>query len=458
MEEREETKVYSVLEINQQLRLLLREHFSASFWVWGEIQDLKIAAWRRNIYFSLVQKHPQADEVVARIRAVIYSNVREKINYTLERESIKIESATSSSLETFLQEGREIKVLCRLNVYPRSGNYYLEIYALDPAYTLGKITQRRQELLEELRKRGILDRNKALSFSLVPLDIGLITAYNSAAFFDFISEVQSFKFAFRIFVYDAHMQGSLTEKEVTEGIKFFSDSFPFLDAIVITRGGGSLADLGWFDSQKIALAIAASKIPVLSALGHQINLTITDVASWSYFKTPTKVAQFLGERVRGFLQNIEEKEEEIIKQSQRIYQEARMKLEVKFSRIASLTERYLSKEKKDLVIAEISLRSRGLNILNLWKTNIDHFLTNIIAEARRALQKEALRLDNYRKRIDILRPQEVLRRGFSLTLVKNRPIRKIEELREGESVETILFQGRFNSLVTRISKERDEEG
>src|SRR4029077_13028465 len=134
----------------------------------------------------------------------------------------------------------------------------------------------------------------------------LITSYDSAAYHDFISELKRSGCAFKIFMVNSIMQGKNTEGSIIKALKVLED-IGEMDVIVITRGGGSIAELSCFDSEKIALAIALSGIPVLSGIGHEINTTVADLAAHTFAKTPTAIAKFLVERLKEFIEGVNER-------------------------------------------------------------------------------------------------------------------------------------------------------
>jgi exodeoxyribonuclease VII large subunit len=168
-------RVYSILELNTTVRELIRIEFPDYIWVCGEIQDLR---QREHINFNLVQKHSHADEIIAQVSAVIFANITSHIF-----EKIK----ESGALFT-LKDDIEVKLLCKVDLYAKAGKFSLTVIDIDPVYTLGKVAQAREKIIEDLRQRGLLEKNKLLSFPELPLKIGLITSSDSAAYHDFINE------------------------------------------------------------------------------------------------------------------------------------------------------------------------------------------------------------------------------------------------------------------------------
>ncbi|MCF7917013.1 MAG: exodeoxyribonuclease VII large subunit, partial [Candidatus Omnitrophica bacterium] len=270
-------KVYSILELNSLARAAIQDKFPKYIWVCGEIQDYR--PYRSgHIYFNCVEKDPDSDRIVAQVSAALFAPMVPKIFNKLKAVDEKFE----------LKKDIEVKILCQLDLYVQRGQFQIKVVDIDPSYTLGKIAQNRQKIIAELKKKGLLDKNKAKIFPQLPLKIGLITSIDSAAYHDFINEIELSKFGFQVFAYGAHMQGKLVEPDVVEALDYFNSlDNQELDVIVVTRGGGSTADLSYFDSQKIAEKIATLKFPVVAAVGHQINTTIIDLMAHTSCKTPT---------------------------------------------------------------------------------------------------------------------------------------------------------------------------
>ncbi|UCG35259.1 MAG: exodeoxyribonuclease VII large subunit, partial [Candidatus Omnitrophota bacterium] len=227
-------KVYSVLELNTVVRDLIRAEFPDYIWVCGEIQGLRPERDKKHTYFELVQKHSEADEIIAKVRIALFSN----------RKPVIFERIQKTEMPFELKNDIEVKLLCEVSLHPPTGQYSLIAIDIDPIYTLGKVAQNRQRIIEELKKRGLLEKNKLCSIPTLPLKVGLITAFDSAAYHDFVNELSSSGYGFKVRAFNCHMQGKNVEKDVLRALGYFNSlSLDKLDVIVITRGGGSTADL-----------------------------------------------------------------------------------------------------------------------------------------------------------------------------------------------------------------------
>lgn len=428
-------KVYTVLELNNAVKKLIRMEFPDYVWVCGEIQDLRD---RGTINLNLVQKHAEADELIAQVNAVIFENIRPQITKRIKE--------TDGAFE--LKKDIEVKLLCKVDLYVKTGKFSLTVIDIDPVYTLGKMAQSRQRIIEELKAKGLLERNKLLSIPQLPLKIGLITSPDSAAYHDVVDEFKKSGFGFKLWLYGCYMQGKLVETDVLTALNFFNNLCEDeLDVIMIARGGGSTADLSWFDNKKIAEAVALLRFPLLSAIGHEINTSITDMVAHTFVKTPTKGAQFLIERVQSFLDNLSKLGDEISLRALRFLEMSKKELETQAVKMDSAVPRYFQFQKELLL-------SQRVNMHNLVKSALGTKKQELLT-SKEMLEfhihkffKDTLEGLKYREaKIKLLDPRNILKRGYSITYKDKRAIKSIDDINENDIIETVIYQGEILSEV-----------
>ncbi len=410
----------TVSELNNYIRDVLNSGFPQPVWICGEIQGYERGKDKKHIFFELCEKDSDSHEIKARIGLVIFANRKATIDALLQ----KAENAF------ILKDDIEVRFLCKVDFYPGHGQIRLIVESIDPTYTLGKIAQDRQRLIALLKQKGLLGRNKQLELPRLPLSIGLITSYDSAAYHDFIDELKKSGYTFTVWVVNSLMQGKNAEISVVRSIKLFNQ-LKEIDAIVITRGGGSIAELSCFDSQAIAEAIAFSTLPVLSGIGHEINTTVTDLAAHTYAKTPTAIAHFLIGRIEEFLGHLKEKQEFLFQMVEQKLQTHRLNLKNQALNLQRLPSSLLKQARQQ----------HGQHVNDLKKT------------IYLRLQTSMTKIKMYEKLIDVADPRNTLKRGFSITRnLKGRVIRSVAGVKKPLSMKTQLADGTIVSDITEVHK------
>ncbi|VAX37029.1 Exodeoxyribonuclease VII large subunit [hydrothermal vent metagenome] len=429
----------TVSELNNWIKDVVQGSFPEAVWICGEIQGYDRNRNKTHIFFELIEKDTDAKRVVARIGLVVFANRKFHIENILKRS----ENAFT------LKDDIEVRFACKVDFYAPHGAVRLVVENIDPTYTLGKLAQEKQKLIAALQKKGVLDKNKQTELSIVPLKIGLITSDDSAAYNDFYSELDRSDLGFKVYLRNATMQGLKTEKDICDAIDEL-ERIKNLDVIVITRGGGSIADLSCFDSQVIAERIAACRMPVLSGIGHEINTTITDLAAHTYAKTPTAIAQFLIHRVEDFLINLDGNLKRIIGSVQEKTAEEKQKLKSLAHNLQSGTMRFIKDHDAKIIRMKEFIKNRPTVLLKdrqkLVATKKDNFLQII----NRRIENESVKLKSYAKIIDIVHPVNTLKRGFSITRGKNgKVVRHSKDVHQGDEIITEVVDGNIKSIVKK---------
>jgi len=437
-------KVFTVLEVNTVVRELIQIAFPQSIWVCGEIQGLRPDRGKKHTYFELVQKEAEADNIVAKVKVALFAGRKPLI----ERRIREAEGGFQ------LKNDIEVKLLCEVSLHPPTGQYSLVVVDIDTVYTLGKVAQNRLKIIEDLKVRGLLEKNKLQPFPLLPLRVGLITAYDSAAYHDFINELKNSKYSFRVLVQNCHMQGKSVEGDVVKALGFFNNlSSKRLDVIIITRGGGSTADLAYFDNKKIAESIADLNVPVISAIGHQINTTITDMVSHTFCITPTKAAGFLVERIREAAENLDYLEREIIKRSESFVSDTKIHLQSLAAKTESLSSRYFRVHQEELLDKKHNILSALKIVLTRSRELFKRSEDSLNSSVDKIFKNSRDQLKYLDGKVKILDPGNTLKRGYSITLKGERAVKSINDLEESDLIKTILYQGSVISEVKRIKDE-----
>ncbi len=463
-------RYFTISQVSGMIERAISGAFPDEFWVVGEIQGLDRGKHRNHWYFELAETNKSGD--VFKLSATIWKGVRKRLFGP---------HGTCAGVFDIAGEldGMKIMALCRVNFYPPYGKISLIVNDINPEFTLGELEARRKELLERLKKEGLLEKNAGLDMPEVPLTIGLITSDGSAAYNDFLEELTTSGFGFRILFCDARMQGEDSLITIPAAFKTLEALGP--DLIVLIRGGGSRLDLSWFDREEIVFSVSGCRLPVVTGIGHEIDLTLSELVAHTGTKTPTAAGAFVIERVRKSLdrlvdrgRNIAEKIRERVQK-----QEDGLRRNIErvrtASRLAQMSSFQELREQGQLLSAAVLSRIGGESeILGLFRSRLaaGRHLRNIIdllleqerflgkirdlpgRKVEKALQSIALLSEKNR----LLDPVRVIRRGFAVIKDKKGGIVKgIAGLSVGDVLSVILRDGRLSTEIRNVIEE-DEHG
>lgn len=445
---------YGVAELCGEIRDVLGQAFSA-VWVAGEAQRVRPSA-RGHLYLELVEKGDR-DEIVGKLDAVVWKT-----------DWLRVQRALSATGQK-LGDGMQIRCRGSLDFYGPGGRLQLCIREIDPAFTLGLLEIRRRETLAALQAAGLLERNRALPFAELPLTVALITSHGSAAYHDFLSGLTESGYGFRVLFVHAAVQGREAEREVVSALASLRGLA--IDGAVLIRGGGSRSDLAVFDSRAIAEAIARAPFPVLTGLGHEIDTSIADQVAHATFKTPTKVAEFLVERIARQEQAVDELHRRLLREAEEPLHAAREKLsraergvELARLRLAAAGRRVeetaralgrlgrsaLRRAERQGDELRIRLASQAPRLVENGERERLRRGERLALAARGRLRETATRLQGIERLCAQLAPERPLQRGYSITrTATGAVVRHPDQVAAGETVLTQLSQG---SLTSRVEK------
>jgi exodeoxyribonuclease VII large subunit len=287
-----ERTFFSLSAITNRVQEILQPYIGKLFWVKAEISSGRERGG--SFYCNLIESS-ESGEIVAQMRCTIWSRDLASI-----RKKFK-----DHALDLILDNGTVVGLQCSIQYNPRYG-LSLKATNADPAFALGELELKKKEILDRLKKEGLLEPNKKLYVPILPINIGLVTSKGSAAYNDFINTLKQSNFGFRVYLADSMVQGNKTEQSVMHALETLE--ILDLELVLILRGGGSKTDLFFLDNEQIARKIAAYKYPVWTGIGHEIDTSILDHVANRYFKTPTAVAEELVARFVEMKRHLQEAE------------------------------------------------------------------------------------------------------------------------------------------------------
>jgi exodeoxyribonuclease VII large subunit len=391
-----------------ELTLLIKGTLESQFhglWVSGEISEIS-RPHSGHIYFTLKDSQAQ-------IRGVIWRSAAARIRFALE-------------------EGQEVLCLGDLDVYPPRGSYQLVVRQVEPRGA-GALQIAFQQLLKKLTAEGLFDPARKRPLPRFPRRVGFVTSPTGAAIRDFLEVAARRYRGVAISVFPARVQGEGAAAEIVRGIEAANRVRPALDVLVVGRGGGSIEDLWCFNEEPVVRAIAASRVPVVSAVGHEIDVTLADLAADVRALTPSEAA----ERV---IPSAEELTARLRQLERRLATSLRGQ--------AAAARRHLEQIAKSRVLRDPRVllydRARRLDELE--------------ARATRAMQRKVETtqhtLASAAARLEALSPLGVLARGYSVTLDQRtgQIVRDARQLAVGDLVRTRLAHGGFTSRVEELGQ------
>ncbi len=396
-------QVLSVGQLNAQIRDTLLGRFS-HVWVAGEITDLsrpRSGHW----YFSLKDESGQ-------LNAVMWRSVVARLEFEPD-------------------DGME--VLCRgeVDVYSPRGTYQLIVRQMELRGT-GALQASLLRLREKLAAEGLFDPARKRALPLLPRRVAVVTSPSGAALRDFLEVIRRRGHNSHIVLVPTRVQGGEAAPEIVAAIQNAIRLRPAPDTILVTRGGGSLEDLWAFNDEQVVRAIHASPIPVVSAVGHEIDVTLADLVADVRALTPSEA----GERIVPARAQIQE---QLQTYGQRMLVLLRARHEHAQSRLASLAS--------SRVLQQPTLRLREHDRV------LDEFQQRAARAIRQCVERQRSRITTYAGQLDSLNPLQVLSRGYSLTQKKDGSIvRSAGELVPHEEIQVRFAHGRVSAKVSDVHR------
>jgi exodeoxyribonuclease VII large subunit len=317
---------------------------------------------------------------------------------------------------------------------------------IDPRFTLGELALQRDEVVRRLVAEGLYDAQRRLVLSPVPLRLGVVTSVGSAAWHDLVDELGGSALAFRVSVVDTRVQGEWAVEGISAAVRTLAAAD--IDAVVVVRGGGARSELATFDAEPIARAIAASPVPVLTGLGHEVDRTVADEVAHLSLKTPTACAAALVQQVRAYRAHAEQTWVAIADRSTRALDHHDRTLAAGAHRAASRTRAAvgLAKERLDRHADRMPRLAR--RALDVERDRISRALERTGRRAPQLLDGDVRHLAHLEARARALDPAHTLARGWSITRASDgRVLRAPDEVQVGEEITTTLAGGELRSRV-----------
>lgn len=382
-------KTYSLKELCDWIEEVVENDLPERYWVRAEIASMSV---RGHCYMELVEKGENGI-LSAKVRATCWNNVYALLSAYFAQEA-------GESLHVGLQVLLEVSVEFHA-VYGLS----LNIWNIDPTYTLGDLAKQRQATLQQLTEDGVMELQKELKLPSLVRRIAVISSADAAGYGDFCDQLKNnrFGFSFQTQLYPAVMQGDNSAHSIIEALHSIAEQEEEWDVVVIIRGGGANTDLRCFDDYNLASHCAQFPLPIIAGIGHTRDVSIVDMVVKISVKTPTAAAEWLIERVA--------------------------------EQVAKVGELVLR------------LQRAAIGAVNKEKNRLSLYQQRLIGAIRGTVLREQGKLGLWQKTIELHSPERIFKMGYSLTTVNGKVINNQEDVKAGDLLETHLQTGVIQSIV-----------
>jgi len=429
----------SLFELNKIIGEVLSKNLEPSYWIVAEIGEMR-QNQSGHCYLELVEK--EENQIKAKSRATIWS-------YTFRNLGGWFEGITGQSLKSGM------KILCNVTVqFHEVYGFSLNIRDIDAQYTLGERAKRRQEIIERLQTDGIFDMNKELQLPVVPQKVAVISSETAAGYGDFLNQVQTNEYGYHLDIqlFNSIMQGDQAESSIINAMHHVHEQIESFDLLVIIRGGGASLDLDCFDSYELGSHIAQFPLPVITGIGHERDETIADLVAHTKMKTPTAVAEFIISGMRNFEIQLDEHFSVLVNVLNQSIDDENNRIEQLSFRFQRSSQQLLHQENLNISSIAHTFRFNYQNILKLQEQKL--------LELKQGLKKLSMsyvnvcdeRLNHLQKEVQVLDPKNVLKRGYTVTLINGKNINKIDNLVKESILTTMTRTSEIKSKLLSTKK------
>lgn len=483
-----EKKVYALSKVTKAIENVISKHCNMAIWVKAEIVKLNYYKQSGHCFPVLVEK--KDSKIIAEIRGNVWKSNFESINKKFK-----------STLNEELGDNMTVVFLATVKYHSVYG-LTLNIADIDPSYTLGELAKQRADTIKRLKAENIFTANKHTSLHRIPKTIAIISVSTSKGYNDFINVIKnnSWNYKYHYLLFPSILQGEKAVGKIInqlDNIRKYSNVF---DAVAIIRGGGGEVGLSCYDDYLLTKNVATFPIPILTGIGHSTNETVTELVSYKSFITPTKIGEFLLQEYHNFSVPIKGNIEKINNLVNWLFDKQKSNIKETARLFSSLTNRVFDNQKYTLSQNTQTVINHTLSFIRNKKIELKNNANTIQLSTSKFIQSQNHALDqtidfiknlnerkianerndiidfqkaifiNYRQILDnasqnieftkekihILAPDNVLKRGYSITRLNGHAIQNTKHIKIGDSIETELFDGNINSQVNKINTNKNK--
>lgn len=424
-------KVFAISEINRIVKNILLSHLE-KVWIGGEVSNF-VEASSGHWYFSLKDSSAQ-------IRCTMFKGYN-----------------TFSSISP--KNGDQIEAFGAVSLYEARGDYQINIEQIREKGT-GNLFEKFLQLKDKLEKLGLFDEENKLNIPTFPKNIGIITSASGAALRDVLSILNKEQNYNQIIIYPSSVQGKEAADEICSAINK-ANAHQIVDVLILCRGGGSIEDLWSFNEEKVVQAIAQSRLPIISGVGHETDFTLTDFVADMRAPTPTAAASVIQDRLskldeffEHYLSTLQKNITNLLKnKNQELdYLEKRIvspkdKLKRSQEFIDSLKKQFITLIRKEFLAAEKEINSLHKRLLapqekiKQAEEKIKNYKKALLSNVFRIIKEHQSKINFIDEKLNILNPKNILAKGYSIVYNKTDVVKDSNKVNLNDTLDIQLHSG-----------------
>lgn len=409
-----EHTILSLSELNLNVKNVIRESFTESYWVRAETSDVR---YHKNghCYLEFIEKARDGQSIVAKARGTIWSSTFSMLKPYFEKETGQP-----------FTSGLTVLVSVTVDFHETYG-FGLFVNDIDPSYTLGEIARNRMLVLKRLEEDGVLTLNKELHLAEPLNRVAVISSPTAAGYEDFQNQLEhnSTGAVFYTKLFPAVMQGDRSEGSIISALEQIYEHKHLFDVVIIIRGGGASSDLNCFDSYLLAANCAQFPLPIVSGIGHERDVTVLDSVAHTRVKTPTAAAEFLINRASDSINQIIHLQDSVVSLSRNILDR---------------NERQLNAWSKDLY-------HQARSFLHASRSTLEYLNVRLQGVVKHSMEKESFTIQKYEHFVSLSLPENMLRRGYTITTYNGKTIKSVNDIAIGDVIQTRFSDGEAGSKI-----------
>lgn len=455
-------KIFTLGEVTASIQKTLAQRYSTSFWVKAEMNKLNYYPHSGHCYPDLVEK--AEGKVIAQLKSTLWRDDFNRINKSF-----------LSVVKSPLKDGIKMLFCARVTFDPVHG-LALRITDIDPVFSLGELEREKQESIARLQREGIFSRNRSLAFPLLPKRLAIISVQTSKGYADFNKMIDANPWGYKIFhvLFPSLLQGDRAVDSILFQLQRIRKVAEHFDVVAIIRGGGGEVGLSCFNDYLLAKEIALFPIPVITGIGHATNETVVEMVAFRNAITPTELADFLLQKFHNFSVPVQKAEEILASRARRIIVEEGKRIFQTVRYFRSVTDNVVIRSRHDIQhlardlfkVASLSmleqkqlhasllykLRSLSLSDLGTREQELKQTVFMLRKDVASFVKQEQGVVSNIEKTISNMHPQNVLKRGYTITRLNGKSVTSTADVEADAVVETVVSDGVIFSKVTTTEK------